>query len=95
MKINNIIIEPVLTEKATGLVKENVYMFEVSSKANKHQVKEALQKLYKVKVGQVRIMVRKGKSRRLGRRMTATRLADKKFAFVKLTEGKLDLFPQA
>jgi large subunit ribosomal protein L23 len=70
-------------------------MFEVSSKANKHQVKEALQKLYKVKVGQVRIMVRKGKSRRLGRRMTATRLADKKFAFVKLTEGKLDLFPQA
>jgi len=95
MKINNVIIAPVLTEKATGLVKDQVYMFEVNSKANKFQIKEVLEKLYPVKVATIRVMVRKGKSRRAGRRMTTKRLSDRKIAFIKLKEGKIDLFPQA
>lgn len=95
MKINNIIIAPVLTEKATGLVSNSVYMFEINLKSNKFQVKEALEKLYKVKVGEVRISIRKGKTRRYGRRMKAKKLTDRKIAYIKLKEGKLDLFPKA
>ncbi|KKQ23632.1 MAG: 50S ribosomal protein L23 [Candidatus Roizmanbacteria bacterium GW2011_GWC2_37_13] len=94
MKINNIIVAPVLTEKATNLVKKQVYMFEVNLKANKFQIKEVIEKIYKVKVDDVRVMLRKGKSKRAGRRMTTMKLSDKKIAFVKLKEGKIDLFPQ-
>ncbi|PIQ72766.1 50S ribosomal protein L23 [Candidatus Roizmanbacteria bacterium CG_4_10_14_0_2_um_filter_36_35] len=94
MKINDVIIAPVLTEKATNLVKDQVYMFKVNSKANKYQIKEILEKIYKVKVSDVRVMVRKGKTRKFGRKMTAKKLADRKIAFVKLKEGKIDLFPQ-
>ena len=87
MKINNIIVAPVLTEKATNLVKKQVYMFEVNLKANKFQIKEVIEKIYKVKVDDVRVMLRKGKSKRAGRRMTTMKLSDKKIAFVKLKEG--------
>jgi len=94
MQINDVIIAPVLTEKATNLVKEHVYMFEVNLKANKFQIKEILEKIYKVKVSDVRVMIRKGKSRKFGRKMTTKKLADRKIAFIKLKEGKIDLFPQ-
>ena len=40
-------------------------------------------------------MVRKGKKRRVGRRMKVKNMADKKIAFIKVSEGKIDLFPQA
>jgi len=95
MKIDEVLLKPMLTEKATNLANSKVYMFEVNLKANKHNVKESLEKLYKVKVGQVKIMVRKGKKRRVGRRMKVKNMADKKIAFIKVSEGKIDLFPQA
>lgn len=95
MKINNIFVAPVLTEKATDLAKNKVYMFEVDKKANKFQVKDVLENIYKVKVKEIRVLIRKGKSRRIGRRRTIKNLRDKKIVFVKLKEGKLDLFPQA
>jgi len=95
MKIDEILIKPMVTEKGTNLAKNKVYMFEVNLKANKPKVKQTLEKLYKVKVDQVRIMIRKGKKRRVGRRMVVKKLADKKIAFIKLSEGKIDLFPQA
>ncbi|MBI5127576.1 50S ribosomal protein L23 [Candidatus Roizmanbacteria bacterium] len=94
MKINNTIIAPVLTEKATNLAKDKVYMFVVNLKANKFQIKNVLEKIYKVKVEGVRVMIRKGKSRRSGRKMVAKKLTSKKIAYVKLKEGKIDLFPQ-
>lgn len=94
MKIENIIIRPVLTEKATSLTKERTYMFEVALKANKHQIKTTLEKLYGVSVGAVRLMIRKGKERRVGRRMKTKKLSDSKIAFVVLKKGTIDLFPQ-
>ncbi|MBI3366088.1 50S ribosomal protein L23 [Candidatus Roizmanbacteria bacterium] len=95
MNIDQVIVKPVLTEKATNLAKEKTYMFEIALKANKDQVKNTLEKLYSVKVGRVRIMIRKGKERRVGRRMKSKRLSDTKVAFVELIDGKIDLFPQA
>ena len=95
MKINDILIKPIVTEKAANLANGKVYMFETGLKANKHNVKEALEKLYKVKVKQVKIMIRKGKKRKVGRKMVIKKLANKKIAFIQLSEGKIDLFPQA
>lgn len=94
MLINKVLVKPILTEKATDLVQSNVYMFEVDLDANKHQVKETLEKLYKVKTGAVKMMIRKGKEKKVGKKGLLKKTANKKIAFVKLIEGKIDLFPQ-
>ena len=94
MLINEVLIKPILTEKATNLVQNQVYMFEVDKRANKFQIKQALEKLYKVKTGAVKIMIRKGKAKKTGKKMRIKKTVDKKIAFVKLIEGKIDLFPQ-
>ena len=94
MLINNVLIRPILTEKATNLVQSQVYMFEVDMNANKFQIKNTLEKLYKVKTGEVKIMIRKGKAKKTGKKMKVKKMADRKIAFVKLIEGKINLFPQ-
>lgn len=95
MNIYQVIIKPVLTEKATGLTQSNVYTFEIHEKANKHQVAEVLQNMYKIKIDSVRILKRKGKTRRAGKKMNDIKLPDTKIAYVHVKEGKIDLFPQA
>lgn len=94
MLINDVLIKPILTEKATNLVQSQVYMFEVDKRANKFQIKQALEKLYKVKTGEIKVMIRKGKVKKTGKKMRIKKMADKKIAFIKLIEGKIDLFPQ-
>lgn len=94
MKINHVLKNPVMTEKATNMAKNSIYLFSVDLKANKFQVKDAIEKLYKVKVGHIRMMLRKGKNKRVGRRSKPKKLSDIKMAFVKINEGKIDLFPQ-
>jgi large subunit ribosomal protein L23 len=95
MQINHIVIAPVITEKATHLAQGNVYTFQVAMKANKDQIKHALEQLYKVKVGEIKTVTREGKMRRAGKKMQPTMTADKKIAYVTVKEGKIDLFPQA
>ncbi len=94
MKTEHVILGPVLTEKATNLASNKVYAFHIHSKATKFGVKNVLEKLYQVKVAKVSILTRKGKKRRVGRRMTTKTLPSKKIAYVKVLEGKIDLFPQ-
>ena len=84
MLLNKILIKPILTEKATNLVQSNVYMFEVYLKANKHQVKQALEKLYKVKTGEVKVMIRKGKEKKVGKKGLLKKTADRKIAFIRV-----------
>lgn len=95
MKIEEILIKPILTEKTNKLAGDKVYTFQVNQRANKYQAKEAIEKLYGVKVTKVRVLMKKGKTRKVGRRMKAKGLADKKICFFKLKEGKIDLFPQS
>lgn len=95
MQINNVLIKPILTEKATNLVANNCYTFLVNSKVNKFQIQEALEKIYKVKVDFVKVIVRRGKAKRVGRKMISKRLPDEKIAYIKLISGKIDLFPKA
>lgn len=94
MKINDVLIKPKITEKAMLKIKEGVYFFEVNPKASKNQIKKAVESLFNVKVKEVKVLLRKGKVRRIGRRLKEKKMPDQKLAYVKLVEGKIDLFPQ-
>jgi len=82
-----IIRRPIITEKGLG-VKElhATVVFEVSAKATKTEIKEALQQIFKVKVADVRTANFPGKMRRRGQNEGYRR--DWKKAYVKLAEGE-------
>ena len=81
-----IIKRPLRTEKSVADgEKANSYHFEVDLKANKIQIKEAIEKCFNVKVKGVRTLVRKGKTRRV--RFKLGRTKDWKKAIVTLKEG--------
>ncbi|MCK4602059.1 MAG: 50S ribosomal protein L23 [Phycisphaerae bacterium] len=66
-EVYGVIIRPLVTEKGTFQSQAlNAYAFEVSPKANKTQVKQAVERIYDVKVVEVRTANRKGKPRRTG-----------------------------
>ena len=92
MDHTSVIIRPLVTEKSTRLQhSQNTYAFEVHREANKHQIKDAVEKLYSVKVTDVRTMNRKGKPRRTRYRMTKT--GEWKRAVVTLAEdNRIELF---
>ena len=61
----DIIVAPIVTEKATIASEFNKVMFKVAAKATKPQIKEAIEKLFDVKVKSVNTLVRKGKTKAL------------------------------
>jgi large subunit ribosomal protein L23 len=81
----DIILSPVITEKATMASEHGQVMFRVASHATKPQIKEAVEKLFDVKVKSVNTLVRKGKVRNF--RGTRGELSDVKKAIVTLEEG--------
>ena len=88
MNANQIIRRPLVTEKST-LQREagaNVIAFEVDPKANKIQVKRAVEELFKVKVDEVRLFNVRGKVKRMGRFEGKRR--DWRKAYVRLKEGE-------
>ncbi len=94
MKVNEILKRPWITEKTSQMQKEGYYAFEVDLKAGKNQIKQAVEELFGVEVSDVKIVKRKGKLRKVGRRMREKRLSDKKLAYVKLKKGNIDVFPK-
>ncbi len=83
----DIIIAPVITEKATRLKdEERTVVFYVHPSANKIQIKKAVEELFNVKVERVRTVTLKGKPVRYGR--FESRKPKKKKAYVKLKEGE-------
>ena len=81
----DIILSPVITEKATMASEHGQIMFRVAAHATKPQIKEAVEKLFDVKVKRVNTLVRKGKVRNF-RGMRGV-LSDVKKAIVTLEEG--------
>lgn len=81
----DIIIRPVISEKSMGLMEENKYTFIVDPKANKIEIKYAIQELFKVKVEKVYTLKVRGKIRRQGRYEGKT--PDRKKAIVQLRAG--------
>lgn len=92
MDDHNIVIRPLVTEQGMHFAsKLNAYTFEVNRKANKIQIKQAIERLYNVKVDEVRTANRRGKLRRRGRHIGVTR-SWKKAVVVLHEDYRIDLF---
>lgn len=86
-----IIMRPLITEKAQIQAAQSKYAFEVDKRANKMQIKEAVEVAFGVQVHAVNTSVMKGKSKRYGRR--ESKMPDWKKAVVTLAPGeKIELF---
>jgi len=88
MNANQIIRRPLVTEKSTMMREagDNILAFEVDTKANKIQVKKAIEELFKVKVEEVRLFNVRGKIKRMGRYQGKRR--DWRKAYVRLVAGE-------
>ncbi len=86
MELHQVIRKMLLTEKS-NLDREaaNKYHFEVDRRANKVEIGQAVEKLFKVKVTEVRVIHVRGKTKRMGRVMG--KKSDWKKAIVTLAEG--------
>ena len=82
----DVIVSPVITEKATALSEQNKVVFKVRSDATKPQIKEAVEKLFDVKVKSVNTLVTKGKVKMF--RGQRGQRSDVKKAVVTLQEGQ-------
>jgi len=89
--LHQIIKKPLITEKSS-LLREagNTVAFEVALDANKIEIKQAVEKAFKVKVKDVRTMVVAGKVKRVGRNFG--KRSNVKKAYVTLSEGAIDFF---
>ncbi|KAB1071443.1 50S ribosomal protein L23 [Methylobacterium planeticum] len=81
----DVIVSPVITEKATNLTEQNKVVFRVAPKATKPQIKEAVEKLFDVRVTSVNTLITKGK-KKIFRGLRGQR-SDVKKAIVTLAEG--------
>jgi len=81
----DVIIRPVVSEKSYAGLELNTYTFLVDKRANKTEIKEAVQTIWNVRVTSVRTLNRTGKVKR--RRFTKGKRADEKRAIVTLAEG--------
>ncbi len=87
MNLYDVLKKPKLTEKTTLLKEElNQFVFEVDPNANKIQIKESVEKSFKVEVVKVRTMNVEGKKKRLGRHQG--RKSNWKKALITLKEGQ-------
>jgi large subunit ribosomal protein L23 len=91
MQLYDVLRRPLVTEKGTLLQTLNKYGFAVDDKANKLQVKQAVEKAFKVKVTGVNIITVRGKEKRVGRKQIAK--SPWKKAIVTLKSGdKIQIF---
>lgn len=87
--LRDIIKRPVITEHSADLMAEKKYTFEVERKANKTEIKDAVELVFGVKVDRVNTMNLKGKFKRMG--VHAGYRSDRKKAIVQLSEDSKDL----
>jgi len=87
----DILLKPVVSEKSYGLLDEGKYTFVVAPDANKTQIKQAVEEVFRVKVTGVNTLNRQGKRRRT--RFGWGKRVDTKRAIVTLAEGdRIDIF---
>jgi len=93
--VYDVVKRPIISEKSTAQIEiAHRYAFEVAVKANKAEIKDAVQKMFNVKVKDVRTMIVHGKVKRVGR--FETKRSNWKKALVTLAEGqKIDFFQAA
>ncbi len=85
----DVVIRPIITESSMDLAAERKYAFKVDPRANKTEVKHAIEEIFDVDVAKVNIMNVNGKTKRLGRSVGKT--ADYKKAIVTLTPDSKEI----
>ncbi|MBF8376883.1 50S ribosomal protein L23 [Alicyclobacillus mali] len=95
MDPRDLIKRPIITERSTELMEENKYVFEVDRRANKVEIRKAIEKLFDVQVESVHTMNVHGKQKRVGKFVGRT--PDWKKAIVKLKPGSktIDFFGES
>lgn len=83
MDPRDLIKRPIITERSTALMEEGKYVFEVDRRANKTEIRQAVEKLFGVKVEKVNTLRTPGKKKRVGKYVGFTN--ERKKAIVKLT----------
>jgi large subunit ribosomal protein L23 len=87
----DVILAPVVSEKSYSAIDHNVYTFLVHPSSNRAEIKQAIEKIFEVKVLKVNTMWRQGKEKRT--RYTVGRRSAQKRAIVTLAEGdKIEIF---
>ncbi len=87
----DVILAPVVSEKSYGLHDEGRYTFIVHPSTNKTEIKQAVERIFGVKVASVNTLNRKGKKKRFGTRYGTRK--DTKRAIVTLADGEsIDIF---
>jgi large subunit ribosomal protein L23 len=86
----DILLAPVVSEKSYGLLDQGKYTFLVDPRANKTEIKQAVEQVFGVKVSSVNTSNRTGKARRT--RYGIGRRKDTKRAVVTLKDGTIDIF---
>jgi large subunit ribosomal protein L23 len=90
---HDVLLKPLVTEKSTDLMQDNKYTFKVDPKANKIEIKNAVESIFDVNVVEVRTMNVSGKLKRQGRSVGYS--SDWKKAIVTLKPGqKLPIFDE-
>lgn len=89
MDARDVIKRPVITERSMDILNDRKYTFEVDVRANKTQVKQAIEEIFGVKVVNVNIMNYKGKFKRMGKYTGYTNKRRK--AIVTLTEDSKEI----
>ena len=91
MDARDVLIRPVISEKATDLLQDGKYTFMVLIKANKVQVRQAVEQIFKVKVVSVNTVRMQGKTKRMGKYVG--KRSDYKKAIVTLAPGnQIEIF---
>jgi large subunit ribosomal protein L23 len=89
----NIIKKPIITEKSLKDAADGFFTFEVDKKANKPQIRQAIEEMFKIHVTAISTIVVKGKKRLVGKKRMAVESPVRKKARVKLLKGeKIGLF---
>ncbi|MFK5582672.1 MULTISPECIES: 50S ribosomal protein L23 [unclassified Serinicoccus] len=86
----DVLLSPVVSEKSYALLDQGKYTFLVDPRANKSEIKKAVESVFGVKVSTVHTMNRSGKARRT--RFGMGKRKDTKRAIVTLREGTIDIF---
>ncbi len=89
----DIVLRPVVSEKSYALLDDGVYTFVVDPRANKTEIRQAVESIFNVRVTNVNTLNRKGKRKRNRRQATFGKRPDTKRAIVTLAaDDRIDLF---
>ena len=88
----DIIIKPIISERSMDDVQKRKYTFKVAPKANKTQVKHALEEIFDIEIVSVNIMNVKGKKKRMGRNEGVTASSKKAIVTLKPTSKEIEFF---